>query len=237
MTLWLGIPLGLLVLAMILVLSSSIDFRIRCYKHDKNDLIELDVKTLFGLIKLHYELPRLVFKGLEQGVLGKFKETGTATIGVDTVKEEQFDKERIERWRDNIQLAVQSTRGLKKWFKETVSHVKISKLDWSTDFSLGDAADTAIVSGAVWGLKWSIVGFISQRVKLKHNPRVFVKPVFQDEHSFSMEFVCEGKLSVSYAVYASLQLILRVLREAGGISKWRKILKRMRRESHGQSLE
>lgn len=237
MTLWLVIPLGLLVLAMVLVLSSSIDFRIRCYKHGKNDLLELDVTTLFGLIKLHYELPRLVFKGLEQGVIGKFKETGTATKGVDTVKEEQFDKERIEHWRDNIQLAVKSTRGLKKWFKETVSHVKISKLDWSTDFSLGDAADTAIASGAVWGLKWSIVGFISQWVKLKHNPRVFVKPVFQDEHSFSMEFVCEGKMSVSYAVYASLQLLLRVLRETGGISNWRKLLKRMRREPHEQSLE
>lgn len=237
MTLWLGIPLGLLILAMILVLSSSIDFRIRCYKHDKNDLLELDVKTLFGLIKLHYELPRLVFKGLEQGVFGKFKETGTATTGVDTVKEEQFDKERIEHWRDNVQLAVKSTRGLKKWFKETVAHVKISKLDWSTDFSLGDAADTAIVSGAVWGLKWSIVGFISQWVKLKHNPRVFVKPVFQDEHSFSMEFVCEGKLSVSYAVYASLQLLLGVLREKGGIAQWRKLLKRMRREPREQSLE
>lgn len=237
MTLWLVIPLGLLVLAMILVLSSSIDFRIRCYKHGKNDLLELDVTTLFGLIKLHYELPRLVFKGLEQGVIGKFKETGTATKGVDTVKEEQFDKERIEHWRENVQLAVKSTRGLKKWFKETLSHVKISKLDWSTDFSLGDAADTAIASGAVWGLKWSIVGFISQWVKLKHNPRVFVKPVFQDEHSFSMEFVCEGKLSVSYTVYALLQLLLRVLRETGGISKWRKLLKRMRREPHEQTLE
>lgn len=237
MTLWLVIPLGLLILALILVLSSSIDFRIRCYKHDKNDLLELDVKTLFGLVKLHYELPRLVFMGLEQGVIGKFKETGTATTGVDTVKEEKFDKERIEHWRDNVQLAVKSTRGLKKWFKETVSHVKISKLNWSTDFSLGDAADTAIASGAVWGLKWSIVGFISQWVKLKHNPRVFVKPVFQDEHSFSMEFVCEGKLSVSYAVYASLQLLVRVLRETGGISKWRKLLKRMRREPRGQSLE
>ncbi|MEK3983952.1 hypothetical protein CA600_10335 [Paenibacillus sp. VTT E-133280] len=237
MTLWLGIPLGLLVVAMILLLSSSIDFRIRCYKHDKNDLLELDVKTLFGLIKLHYELPRLVFKGLEQGVIGKFKETGTATTGVDTVKEEHFDKERVEHWRENIQLAVRSTRGLKKWFKETVSHVKISKLDWSTDFSLGDAADTAIASGAAWGLKWSIVGFISQRVKLKHNPRVFVKPVFQDEPSFSMELVCEGKMSVSYTLYALLRLLLRVLRVSGGIGKWRKLLKRMRREPHGQSLE
>jgi hypothetical protein len=233
-TLWLAIPLVLLVLALILVLSSSIDFRIRCYKHGKNDLLELDVTSLFGLIKLHYELPQLVFKGLEQGVWGKFKETGTATTGVDTVKEEIFDKERIMHWRANVNQAVKSTRGLKEWLKETVAHVKISKLDWSTDFSLGDAADTATASGAVWGLKWSIVGFISQWVKLQQHPRIFVKPVFEDELCFAMEFVCKGKMSVGYTLYALMRLFRRVMREKGGIGHWRNLLKQMRQEPHGK---
>lgn len=234
MTLWLAIPLAILLLAIIFVLSSSIDFRIRCYKHDKNDLLELDITSLFGLIRLHYELPKLVFKGLEQGVWGKLKETGTATTGVDTVKEEIFDKERVEHWRDNFQLALKSTRGLKKWFRETIAHVKILKLDWSTDFSLGDAADTATASGALWGLKWSIVGVISQRVKLKQHPRVFVKPVFQDDLCFSMELVSQGRLSVAYTIYAILRFLRLVLKENGGIAKWRMLLRQMRQEPMGK---
>jgi hypothetical protein len=230
-TLWLVIPLVLLVLAMILVLSSSIDFRIRCHKLGKNDLIEVDVTSLFGLVKLHYELPELIFKGLEQGVWAKIKETGTATTGVDTVKEEKFDKERINQWQENVKLAMKSTRELKKWFKRTLAHVKISKLDWSTDFSLGDAADTATAVGAAWGLKWSIVGFMSQWVRLEHNPRLFVKPVFQDELCFSMEFVCKGRLLVAHALFAVLRLVVGVLRETGGIVKWIKLLKKMRHQS------
>lgn len=129
---------------------------------------------------------------------GKFKETGTATTGVDTVKEEIFDKERVMHWRANVNQAVKSTRGLKEWLKETVAHVKISKLDWSTDFSLGDAADTATASGAVWGLKWSIVGFISQWVKLQQHPRIllslFLKMSFVLQWSLSVRGKCQSAI-------------------------------------------
>lgn len=237
MTLWLVIPLSLLVIAIILVLSSFIDFRIRFYKQGRNDLIELDVTSLFGLVKLHYELPQLIFKGLTEGVWGKYKETGTATKGVDTVKEEEFDKERLTRWKNNAQMALKSTHGLKVWIKNFLSHVKVTRLDWSTDFSLGDAADTAIAVGAMWGVKWTIIGYISHWVKLTQNPRVFVKPVFEDEPSYSMEFVGKGRLSVAYVSYALLQLFGRVLRESGGIRKWSKLLKQLRSTRDKERLE
>lgn len=228
MTLWLAIPLAILILAIVIVLSSSVNFRIRCYKKGKNDLIALDITALYGLIKLHYELPKLIFKGLEQGVWGKLKETGTA---MNSVKEEKYDKERIEKWRSNVQLAIQSTDGIKEWLRVTIAHVQISKLDWSTDFSLGDAAGTATASGALWGLKWTIVGWISQHVKLKEHPRVFVKPVFQDDLCFSMELEAEGRLSVAIIMFALWRLLGRVLKENGGIRKWKNLIKKMRSQS------
>lgn len=231
MTLWLAIPLAILILVMVFVLSSSVNFRLRCYKKGKNDLIALDMSALYGLIKLHYELPQLIFKGLEQGVWGEFKETGTSTTGINAVKGEKYDKERMQKWRGNLQQAIQSTDGMMEWIKETIAHVQISKLDWSTDFSLGDAAGTATASGALWGLKWTIVGWISQHVKLKEHPRVFVKPVFQDDLCFSMELEAEGRLSVAIIIFALWRLLGRVLKENGGITKWKKLIKQMRSES------
>lgn len=237
MTLWLAIPLALLILAIILTLSSSIDFHFRFYKRGKDDLVEINVISLYGLIKLHYELPKLVFEGLKRGLRAKLEEQGTAISASGIDKEEKFDQERIKHWQDNIKVAMKSTHGLKKWFRTTVSHVKISMLDWSTDFSLGDAADTATAAGAVWGLKWSIIGYISQRVKLKRDPRLFVKPVFEDDLCFSMELVCRGRLSVAYALYAGLVLVINVLREKGGLTGWKKLLKQMRPEFNRKSLE
>ena len=237
MTLWLAIPFALLLLAIVLILSSSIDFHLRIHKHGKDDLVEMSVTSLYGLVKLHYVLPELVFEGLKRGVWGKLEEQGTAISANKIDKEEKFDQERINHWRDNVKVAVRSTRGLKKWLGNTVSHVKISTLDWSTDFSLGDAADTATAVGAAWGLKWSIVGFISQKVKLTRNPRLFVKPVFEDDLCFAMEFECRGRLSVAYALYAGLVLIVSVLREKGGLLGWKKLLKEMRPETREKSLE
>lgn len=237
MTLWLAIPLVLLLLVIILTLCSFIDFHFRFYKRGNDDLVEINVTSLYGLVKLHFELPQLVFEGLKRGLRVKLEEQGTAISSSEIDKEEKIDQERIKRWQENIKMAMKSTRNLKKWLKTTLAHVKISTLDWSTDFSLGDAADTATAAGAVWGIKWSIVGFISQRVKLKRDPRLFVKPVFEDELCFSMELVCKGRLSVAYALYAGLLLIMKVLRAKDGLSGWRKLLKQIRSETQGKSLD
>lgn len=147
MTLWLVIPLALLLVVIVLVLSSSIHFHFRLCRLGKDDRVEFDIKAVFGLIKLHYELPALVYEGVERGVRVKLEESGIAPVKKDSDKEEQIDKEAVSGWIDNIKAALRATRGLNTWLKGLMAHVKISKLDWSTDFSLGDAAYTATAAG------------------------------------------------------------------------------------------
>lgn len=225
MTLWLAILLGLLLLVIVLVLSSSIHFHFRLCRLGKDDRVEFDIKALFGLVKIHYELPKLVYEGIAHGVRVKLEESGIAPVRQDTDKEEQVDQEIMQSWADNLKQALRATRGFKKWLKGLLSHVKITKLDWSTDFSLGDAAYTATATGALWGLKWSFVGWLSQRVRLQQSPRIFVVPVFRDELCFSTEAVCTGKLSAAYALYAGLLLLRRISKVKGGLSRWRQLLK------------
>ncbi|MNC24302.1 hypothetical protein D3C75_723550 [compost metagenome] len=226
MTLWLAIPLAVLLFVIVLVLSSSIHFHFRLCRLGKDDRVEFDIKALFGLVKFHYELPKLIFEGIERGVKVKLEESGIAPVRKDSDKEEQIDKETVQNWADNLKEALRATRGLMKWLKSLLSHVKITKLDWSTDFSLGDAAYTATATGALWGLKWSLAGWVSQFVRLQKSPRMFVVPVFRDELCFSTEAVCTGKLSVAYVLYAGLLLLRRISEVKGGLSHWIKLLKR-----------
>jgi hypothetical protein len=206
-------------------LSSSIHFHIRLCRLGKDDRFEFDIKALFGLVKLHYELPKMVYEGISRGVKVKLEESGVGPVRQDSDKEEQIDKETVQSWMDQVKQALRATRGLKKWLKMLLSHVKITKLDWSTDFSLGDAAYTATATGALWGLKWSMVGWLSQYVRLQKSPRMFVVPVFRDEMSFSTEAVCTGKLSVAYVLYAGLLLLRRISEVKGGLSRWKHLLK------------
>ncbi|OMF30453.1 DUF2953 domain-containing protein [Paenibacillus sp. FSL H8-0259] len=229
MTLWLVIPLSLLLLVILLcllVLASSIHFHFRLCRLGKDDRIEFDIKAVYGLVKFHYELPALVFDSLEQGIKVKLEKSGIAPVKMDSDKEEKIDRESVTEWLKNIRTALKATRGLKKWLVGTLSHVRITKLDWSTDFSLGDAADTATAAGALWGMKWTMIGWVSHFVRLQRNPRMFVAPVFSDEPCFSTEAVCTGKLSAGYAFYAGLLLLRRVSKVEGGLGRWKKLLSR-----------
>ncbi|KWX74736.1 hypothetical protein AMQ84_19685 [Paenibacillus riograndensis] len=228
-TLWLAIPLALLLLVIVVllvILTSYIHFHFRVCRLGKDDRIELDLKALFGLVKFHYELPALVFQGIEKGIKVKLEESGIAPVRKDQDLEEQIDKQSIAEWLKNIRIALKATRGLNKWLKDTLAHVQITKLDWSTDFSLGDAAYTATAAGAFWGLKWTLAGWLSRQVRLIKAPRMFVAPVFSDELSFSTEAVCAGKLSMGYAFYSGLQLLRRASKVPGGLRYWKKLLSR-----------
>ncbi|WP_379129064.1 DUF2953 domain-containing protein [Paenibacillus sp. sgz500958] len=225
MTLWLVIPLAVLLVAIVVIISSSIAFDFRLSKLDKNDRIVLDISFLHRLVKLHYVLPSVVYEGMTQGIKVKLEESGIApNIQKDKDAEENIDKDVVDNWLANFKKALRATEGLKQLLKDTLSHLKITTLDWSTDFSLGDAAGTATAAGALWGLKWSIVGWASQWIRLQQEPKLFVKPVFEDELSYATEIVCKGKISVLHVCMAGLRLVVRTYKVEGGFQLWRELL-------------
>lgn len=230
MTLWLVVPLALLLVVMVLILSSSIHFHFRLCRLGKDDRVEFDIKALYGLVKFHFELPKVVFENFEKGIRVKLEESGIAPVKKDADIDADVDKKLVSDWFKNIKEALKATLDFNQWLKMLLSHFRISKLDWSTDFSLGDAAYTATAVGALWGLKWTIVGWASRFVRLKQPPRIFVAPVFQDEMSFSTEAVCVGKLSLGYTCYACILLLRRIFKIKGGWARWKALLSR--KESH-----
>jgi len=226
-TLWLAIPLALLLVAIVLLLSSSIVFHFRLRKRGKDDRVEIDISLLYGLVKLHYELPYIIFEGIKRGVSVKLEQSGVMPAVEEQSEEEgRIDKEVVDKWIDKFKKALRATKGLKEWFKDTMSHVRITQLDWSTDFSLGDAAVTATTAGAIWGLKWSMIGWGSQFVRLQKRPRTFVVPVFsEDKMSFSTEVTCSGSLSMAYGMYAGIMLLFRAYKTERGLHVWRELIR------------
>ncbi|ASA22966.1 DUF2953 domain-containing protein [Paenibacillus donghaensis] len=237
MSVWLAIPLALLLLVLILVLASSIHFHFRVFRLGKDDRVEFDLKALYGLVKVHYELPKVIYESLLQGVKVKVEASGIAPVQKDTDKEGQVDKKTLSDWLDDAKKALKATRDLKGWLFDTLAHVRISKLDWSTDFSLGDAAATATAAGALWGLKWMLTGWFSRVVRLEHAPRLYVKPVFVDQAGFSTELVCAGKLSLAYVLYAGLKLLRKVSKAASGFRQWKELIAAARHRSFGKTTD
>ncbi|AIQ13553.1 DUF2953 domain-containing protein [Paenibacillus durus] len=234
MKLWLLI--GVLLLAgSILLLSSRIHIHFSLNRTGQDDRIVLDITALFGLVKLHYSLPALAFEGFKRGLHVKLEETGIAPARSSNKEETDIDKDDVIEWMEYGKKALRATQGLKRWTADTLSHLQITKLDWSTNFSLGDAAGTATAAGALWGLKWSLIGWASQWVKLLHRPRLFVVPVFDDDVKFSTEVDCAGRISAGHALFAGFRLLVRAMQADEGIRQWKELVREMRSRKRGKS--
>lgn len=73
---------------------------------------------------------------------------------------------------ENISFFRQTLR----WF---LSRVTCEKLVWQTRIGTGDAAEAGVLTGVVWTVKSSLVGWISQYVNWRRPPELYVDPQFQ----------------------------------------------------------
>jgi len=215
-----------LVLLVITVLLSKINMDIRLSKYGKNDEVVFNITMLYGLIRYHYDLPMLKFENMEKGLTVKVKKRKNVGMGASRKEdsETQVNRRKIDFWMREVQEILEATESFKIWMKRTLSRLSIVKLTWSTQFSIGDAASTAIATGLVWSVKTFIIGWLSYQVRMRNHPQLVVVPVFEDHPQFSTEISCTAHITLGYALYAGLVLIVRVLKIKGGVKRWKALL-------------
>lgn len=219
----LGIIVIVLLFLIMAVLLSVVRFELWIKKHGKDDEIVLNIRLLYGLIRLHYELPILKFENLKKGILIKVEKKKNILKKENGTKKTRVDKRKIDHWHRELIKLLEATDSFLVWMKKTLLHLSILKLDWSTNISAGDAAYTAIATGMVWSIKGSMIGWLSYHVGMRTPPRLFVVPVYDDKPQFSTEISCIAQISCGYAIYAGLVLMVRVLKVKGGVKKWKSI--------------
>ncbi|WP_068617028.1 DUF2953 domain-containing protein [Paenibacillus tuaregi] len=224
MWIWLGGLILLLLLLIFAALISRIRLTLNVNKHSKDDTILLEVSALFGLFKYKYEIPMLKFENLKQGIQVKQQRQDNVMKGHHKEDEQQIDKDKVEGWLENWNRILDATHDLKVWMQRTFRRVRVKHLDWSTEVGLSDAVHTAQLSGALWGVKYSLVGLLSFYLKLLVPPELFVIPIYGRKPHFTTKMTCIAEIRCGYAIYAGLVLIARVLKVKGGVKKWQNIL-------------
>nr|WP_285860364.1 MULTISPECIES: DUF2953 domain-containing protein [Paenibacillus] len=214
----------LLFLIIVILLLSHIKLRFLAKKSNKNDMITVDVTLLFGMVSLHYKIPEIELKNLQDGLIIRGEKSNNLNEGQTANQEQEINKRKIEQWIENFKEMLEATLGLRGWLKATMKHIKVTQLDWSTNIALSNAAHTATLTGLAWALKSTLVGFLSYHISLQQRPKLFVVPKFGTSPLFASQLKCTARIRLGYALYASFVLIFRVLRENKGLRKWLKIL-------------
>jgi len=216
---WLLLAAGLvvlLILLLIVVLSSRVTIKLDVVLRKNEYKILAEIRMIFGLITRKFEVPfHLANGGIE------FKTDPSSEESVTNEEKEPADK--TIRFKD-YGRALLSTKGFKEWVRRTIAAVHIMDMRWSTRVALEHAADTAVATGFLHGVKHTILGWMSYRFIMEEMPQIDVVPIFNGPPQISTELYCIAKISCGKAMYAGLVLIVRVLKVKGGIRTWQNTL-------------
>lgn len=223
MRVWIFLAVGLVVLLIVLlvvVLSSKVTIKLDVVLRKDEYKLLAEIKMIFGLITRKYEVPFHLANG---GIEFK-KDTVPVEQWIPLHSKEQEDpSSRTIRYRDYARV-LWSTKGFKKWTRQTMAAVHLMDVRWSTRIALEHAADTAVATGLLHGIKHTLLGWMSYRLIMEEMPQIDVVPIFNGPPQISTELNCIAKISCGKAMYAGLVLIVRVLKVKGGIRSWQNTL-------------
>ena len=198
---WVGIAVAVVLIAVIVLLCSFVRGEFYFSRVKDNDTLSVEVRGLFGLIRYRYVIPIIQFKSFAQGIMIKSETVGKHSSHLKGETRDHITKDRVIAFYKQAKDVLVHTLNLYGWMKMTLAKVECTELKWITRIGVGDAPETAITTGAVWGIKSSLLGFAIRYVKLAAKPRIDVIPQY-NKTQFATEFRFAGRIRVWFAVTA-----------------------------------
>ncbi|WP_106768022.1 DUF2953 domain-containing protein [Paenibacillus faecalis] len=204
----------ILVVLVIFVVASTITVQVHLILRSKEYRMFVTIRMLYGLINKRYEVP---FQFND-------KDGESASSGGDDENNQGKVKVIHLRGAGTYRKLIRATDGFKEWVLKSMQHVSLSDICWSSAIALDNAAETAVAAGTVWGIKHTILGWLSYHLKMISAPKLNVLPEFNGPPQLSTDFNCVASISCGKAIVCGLLLFLRVLKVKGGIKVWQNTL-------------
>lgn len=199
---------------------SYIQVRFQIMRTDGDDRIDIDIKAVWGLIRLHYVIPFIRFRGILKGTVIRMEKTDRQQKETLSEKEHTYTFSTWASGRQKRRKLLKHVAGFYRWSLNTLRHIQCDKLEWNTRVGSSDAAVAAFVAGIIWAIKSSLVGWSTAFIRFRDPPQFSVSPIYHRDH-FSTAGECILKIRLGYAIIAALLLLVRILRVKGGMRTWR----------------
>lgn len=200
-----GIIIGALFLVLIILCFLKLTIHIRYYHKKDNDDLKIEVRALFGLIKYKKTIPLIKIDDDSPTLVVKEE---TELKGKENPIEEtkQFSASDLLNFLSNSKEILTHVVHFHRIVSSFLAKLTIKNIEWSSIVGLGDAAHTGMISGAIWAVKGSIIGIISNYMKLKDMPKINIYPQFQGVASETL-FSCMIQFRIGHAMMAGIKLV------------------------------
>ncbi|TDF99299.1 DUF2953 domain-containing protein [Paenibacillus piri] len=214
---------GTAAVVLVLLAASNVKLRMLILREKKNDEIVLDIQGLYGLVKKRIEIPMLQFHNIKEGIGYKTEFVNSKAQELTHDNRQHINKRTITEAFENMRELFAHCFHLHDWLLGTLKHVHCTGMYWKTEVGLGDAAETAMTTGLVWGLKTSLLGFIFRFIKLDVTPEINVVPLF-NQVKFFTDVIWTARIRFFYVMLAGILLLYRILKVKGGLKTWQRLL-------------
>jgi len=203
---------------LIIVAVSKVRILVMYWKEGKDDSVSMSISALFGRVRFEYKVPLIALKPKLAGIRIRVSEQQSK----DPEKEWSIDE--IRAAIRNFKVLISYMKQYREWISESSKHVHIESLRWQLHCGLGDAPQTGVASGILWGLMGSIISAASRKVTFDCRPDLQLIPVYQDVPVFRTEVSVRAAIRVYWLFVIVSMMVWRVLKRRGGWKVWYKIL-------------
>lgn len=204
---WLLVVLLILLLLFILIILTKLTIQIDYFHHNDNDDLKLEFKIWFGLIKYKKHIPLIKIDDNSPSIVVKSnspKQQPQETTEDQTVH--QIKPSDIVMNIKNVREIMTHVFNLKVVIRKFLKKISVKKFEWHTIVGVGDAAITGMVGGGLWAIKGSLIGLLSNYLRLKEMPHLTVTPHFQ-QAIIQTRITCIFQFRIGNAILAGLKMI------------------------------
>jgi Protein of unknown function (DUF2953) len=199
---------ALLVIIIILIIITKLTITLTLYHGNDNDHFKVKLRAWFGLLRYTIDVPLVKLDDDGPNVVVEEKKMRGKEKAPSSEKESKkkiSPKDFINSLHDTKEILTH-VKGFHKIIRTFLKKVKIDHIHWKTLFGTGDAASTGTMTGAIWGLKGSIIGIISGYMRLQSPPSVEVIPSFQ-KAIIQTHFSCIIQFRIGNAILVGFKIL------------------------------
>lgn len=198
---YLKLILLIVIISIIILLFIPFHLSIEVKRKKQGQVTSIKIKLLKGLIKLNYNISHdnLIKKGNKFLIRERKKEKAKDIERSENEEKSLFTMSRIEKIFENMQYYLGD-------FKEIIQYIveklELNSLKFYLKFGVGDAVLTAVL----YGVFWSIIGFILSIVLIREmkDLNINIYPDF-NERVLEVDFFCIIKFKIVHIIIAGFK--------------------------------
>jgi hypothetical protein len=204
---WLYVALIAIFLLFLLIIFTKLTIFLNFFHHNDDDELKVEFRIWFGIIKYKMNIPLIKIDDDSPSIVVKGNaQMGDSYESESSSKVEQITKDTILTKLTDAKEIINHVVNMNVIVSKFLKRIVIKTFEWHSLVGVGDAAHTGVITGALWTIKGSIVGMLSNFLRLKEMPVLSVTPHFQMA-VIQTRITCIFQFRIGYAILAGLKLI------------------------------